>query len=315
MTGLRPFRLIPAYHERVWGGHRLKRCSPPVGEAWLVEAHNAIADGPFAGLALADLAGRERDRLLGTDGAAACRNGFPLIIKLLDTAEWISVQVHPDDCLAEALEGPGATGKTEAWYVIDARPGAGIVTGVMPGASIPLLAAIDDPARALEHLAFRHVGPGDTALVEAGTVHSLGPGLLVYEVQQASHLTYRAYDWGRDASVRDIDLERFSLAADPARRACILPADDGPGLRLLAGCAYFRLEQATGDAGIHLETAGRTFHAVTAINGAVTIEGHRWAERLDVLDTVVVPAGAGAYCLRTDPGGRALIASVPPSSS
>ena len=131
MTGLRPFRLMPAYHERVWGGHRLKRCSPPVGEAWLVDAHNLIADGPFAGVALADLAARERSRLLGTDGAAACSDGFPLIIKLLDTADWISVQVHPDDCLAEALEGPGATGKTEAWHIIDALPGAGIVTGVM----------------------------------------------------------------------------------------------------------------------------------------------------------------------------------------
>ena len=136
----------------------------------------------------------------------------------------------------------------------------------------------------------------------------------MYEVQQASHLTYRAYDWGRDGRARDIDIERFSRAADPSRRARILPAAGGPGHRLLADCAYFRLEQATGDVALHLETADRTFHAITAIDSAVTIGGHCWAERLDALETIIVPAGAGAYSLRAETGGRALIASVPPSS-
>lgn len=307
-----PFRLVPAYHERVWGGHRLKRCSPPIGEAWLVDAHNRIAGGPFAGATFGDLPAREQARLLGTDGSAAAGGGFPIIIKLLDTADWISVQVHPDDRLASEIEGPGATGKTEAWHIIEAAPGAGIVAGLRPGATLESIASACSPAEAFEHLLFRPVGRGDTALVEAGTVHSLGPGLLVYEVQQASHLTYRGYDWGREAGGRDVDLDRFARAADPSRRACVLPGLQGPGLRLLADCEYFRIEQACGESGLHFEPGGRTFHAITAVDGAVTIEAHSWCERVDPLDTIVVPANSEAYCLRTHAGARALIASVPP---
>ncbi len=125
---------------------------------------------------------------------------FPLLIKLLDPADWLSIQVHPDDALAREIEGEGFRGKTEAWYVLDAEPGAELIAGVRTGtAAGDVHAAIRNGS--LDTMLERHsVRAGDSLLVEAGLIHALGPGIFIYEVQQNSDLTYRVSDWGRPAS-------------------------------------------------------------------------------------------------------------------
>ena len=199
---LAPFLVEPILKERVWGGSRLGRHTPPYGEAWIVSDQSPIGSGPFLWKTLSEAVAAAPAEILGQ--SVFDREGaiFPLLIKLLDPADWLSIQVHPDDALAAELEGPGFRGKTEAWYVLEADPGAELIAGVRPGiASEDVLSVIRNGS--LEVLLERHpVREGDALLVEAGLIHALGPGVFIYEVQQSSDLTYRVSDWGRPCQRR-----------------------------------------------------------------------------------------------------------------
>ena len=129
----RLFRLEPQYRERVWGGQRLKAQDPPVGEAWVAFGESVVSEGAHAGQTLAELAARYGAALLGVDAASRFGTRFPLLVKLLDCADWLSVQVHPDDEQARRLVGPDASGKTEVWHLIEAEPDASILAGTKPG--------------------------------------------------------------------------------------------------------------------------------------------------------------------------------------
>src|SRR5215207_4051996 len=131
----RLFRLEPQYRERVWGGQRLKAADPPVGEAWVAFGESVVSEGEHAGQTVAELAARYGAELLGADAASRFGTRFPLLVKLLDCADWLSVQVHPDDEQAARLVGPGEFGKSEAWHFIEAEPGATIYAGVRAGTS------------------------------------------------------------------------------------------------------------------------------------------------------------------------------------
>ena len=126
---------------------------------------------------------------------------FPLLVKLLDPAGWLSVQVHPDDALAHRLGGPDAVGKAEAWYVIEADPDAELLVGVRPSVrEADLREAMRRGAATTDLLARQAVAAGDAVMIPPGTLHAVGPGVLLYEVQQPSDLTYRVDDWGRPAT-------------------------------------------------------------------------------------------------------------------
>lgn len=125
--------LEPQYRERVWGGQRLHPAQPPVGEAWIAFGSSRVASGPLAGRTLEELSRHLVADLLGTVVAARFGARFPLLAKLLDCADWLSVQVHPDDAQAETMVGRGEFGKTEAWYFIDTSPGSGSSPVSSPG--------------------------------------------------------------------------------------------------------------------------------------------------------------------------------------
>ena len=129
------FLLEPQYRERVWGGQRLKAADPPVGEAWVAFGESRVVGGAHAGRAVAELAAEYGEDLLGRVVFEAYGTRFPLLAKLLDCADWLSVQVHPNDEQARRLVGPGEFGKSEAWHFIEAEPGATIYAGVRPGTS------------------------------------------------------------------------------------------------------------------------------------------------------------------------------------
>jgi mannose-6-phosphate isomerase len=133
MTALLPFQLDTQYRQRVWGGQQLKQAQPPIGEAWIIYEENLVSGGENAGRPLASLVADEGARLLGKRVVAHTGGRFPLLIKLLDCADWLSVQVHPDDEQAKRLEGPGQFGKTEAWHILAAESGARLIAGVKPG--------------------------------------------------------------------------------------------------------------------------------------------------------------------------------------
>lgn len=302
-------RALPLPKERVWGGSRLgPPAALPIGELWVASPWNVVAGGTFSGRSLEEVAGELGADLVGSAGMGRPpgQPGFPLLVKLLDPAAWLSVQVHPDDDDARALAGEGAVGKTEAWYVVEADPGAELLAGVRAGVSDGAVrAAIREGAATTALLERRTVRPGDALLLPAGTLHAVGPGLLLYELQQPSDLTYRVDDWGRPATpgrplhtAESLVAVRAAIHPEPAR---------APGR--LATCPHFMLDAF--DDRTDLDPGGRTLHVVTAIGGRVHLAGSGWDERLDPLGTVVVPATAGPYALEPAPGARALVAALP----
>jgi len=226
---LYPCRFKPIYIEKIWGGRNLKRLfgrdlpvGQNIGESWeLADLHNGasvLANGPDAGRTLTEVTHRLADELLG--GAAPSDHGaFPLLLKLLDANDILSLQVHPDSAAVEDI-GADAALKTECWYVLESRNGT-IYKGVRPGVEAGAFReAIDSDT--VERLVRRYdVAAGDFHYLPAGTVHALGAGVVVAEVQTPSDTTYRVTDWGRG---REIHVERSMQ--------CIhfTPADDvAPG--------------------------------------------------------------------------------------
>lgn len=226
-----PLPLLPILMPKVWGGRRLATLGKslpdgPVGESWELAdlgattasggggqaARSPIATGPLAGQTLHDALTAWGRALLG-DATPSSEGNFPLLVKYLDAREHLSVQVHPDAAYAAAH--PGANLKTESWYIVAAEPGAELFIGLQPGTTR------DDLARAIADgtvpriMRSRPAVPGECHTLPSGTVHALGAGVLVAEVQTPSDTTYRLYDWTReyDRPVRELHIEQALACA------------------------------------------------------------------------------------------------------
>jgi mannose-6-phosphate isomerase len=287
----------------------------PVGEAWVAWEGCTVATGPDAGRTLASIVADDPAGLLGPDGVAAADGRFPLLVKILDTADWLSLQVHPDDATAIALEGPGAVGKTESWYVLDADPGSEILLGVEPG--IPAeraLAAVRDGSL---HMLARRVGvrAGDVVLVRAGLLHAIGPGILLYELQQPSDITYRVSDWGRPpSSARPLHPDESLASLRPGASAQPVASRLDPDDRLRAiACEKFAGDLvAVAETPASIATGGRSVHVVTVVEGVMVVESAGAAEHVGRFESVVVPASVPVYDLIPAGGpARAVVARIP----
>lgn len=309
----KPLLLVPEYRDYVWGGEYL-RPGHRTAEAWIVYEQDTIASGPHAGRTLLDLAGSHGSSLLGRRVIQRTGNRFPLLIKLLDCANWLSLQVHPDDQQAQRLEGPGQFGKTEAWHILNAQPGSSLLFGLKP-ATTPQ--DLDNAVRSgkVMDLVMRHtVQNGDTIFIRPGMIHALGPGLLIYEVQQTSNITYRVWDWDRPASAgRALHIEQSLEVLDPYAEAHVLPKPvaAGSGRQVLVHCPYFTLEMLTvNTVPLPLRTDGETFHILTITQGEAKVSGEQWDFNLKPYDTLVLPADCGEYQLETNHSATLLKASV-----
>jgi len=316
-----PLRLAPEYRPYVWGGDRLRPGHNPTAEAWVVYEGDLITEGAMegrslAGQTLAQAAEAHGEALLGRRALQTTGLRFPAAVKLLDCRQWLSLQVHPNDDQAQALEGPGHFGKTEAWHFIEAAPNAEILCGFKHSLKPHEL---EDALRAgkalLEHVERMPVHTGDTVLLTPGTLHALGPGLLVYEVQQTSDLTYRVYDWDRPLSAgRKLHIEQSLAALQPASRPQPQPAPATPPGQpaLLARSQYFELWLAASQGEpLVLDTRGASFHALTVLDGAARIETAGGAVRISCLETALAPAAAEKYRVIPEPQVRLLAAMVP----
>jgi mannose-6-phosphate isomerase len=308
--------LEPQFRERVWGGQRLRASDPPIGEAWIAFGDSVVATGPLAGRSLAGLAAEHGPALLGSSVHGRYGRRFPLLAKLLDCADWLSVQVHPTDEQARRMVGPEEFGKTEAWFFLQTTPDARILLGVRPGTTAVELATAIREGRVAEVATTVPVHGGEAVLIPAGTLHALGPGLLLYEIQQESDTTYRAYDWGRPQSTgRKLHIEE----------SVEVTTTDGPGeptSPVVAGatgtadaidCPYFDLDLARiGATPLPLDTGGRSFHILTAIEGVAEIEAGAEVARLERFETALVAGATGTYRVRAATGSATLLkASVP----
>lgn len=311
-----PFSLAPEYRDYVWGGSRLRPDVVPTAEAWIIFAGNRITSGPYAGRALSDLASEFGIDLLGTKAVAQTGTRFPVLVKILDCAQWLSLQVHPNDEQAQKLEGENFFGKTEAWHVLEAEPNAKLVAGIKPNVSAEkLLSAIRSQGKAiLELVEMVEVTANDTLFMNPGTIHALGPGLLIYEIQQTSDLTYRVYDWGRpETETRKLHIEKAIAVANP--NAVSLPVkppqmEDGEATTLTQ-CQFFNLDAVQVEKKtVRLETRGESFHGLTVIEGQVQVSAEGEAFVLHKFETLLIPACCGAYQVQPLQKSRVLKASV-----
>lgn len=308
-------RFEEAFFERIWGGHRLRNqlrlaapADRPIGEAWLISDHDqhesVVAKGPWAGRTLHELLVNHRDYLLGTQARPTVHGRFPLLLKILDAADVLSVQVHPDDAAALAMNEPDV-GKTEMWHVLDSEPGSSLICGLDPALTREgFLAAVADNTIAGSMRQFP-APPGTTAFVAAGTVHAIGAGILLAEIQQNSDLTYRIYDWDRvdgNGQRRELHLEKAArvtrFGSDHGGAATPLDyVRDGVTITVLGACAYFanQLIRMSGHAA--LDTAGRSFHIVMPRDRAITVTAANETIELAPCRAVLIPAGVGPFQL------------------
>jgi mannose-6-phosphate isomerase len=312
------FLLEPQYRERVWGGQRLKAADPPVGEAWVAFEESRVREGEHAGQTVAGLAEKYGEQLLGRRVAERYGTRFPLLVKLLDCADWLSVQVHPDDEQARRLVGPDEFGKAEAWHFIEAEPGASIYAGIRAGTSEEELEAAIRDGRVLEVAERLEVKAGETVYIPAGTLHALGPGLLLYEVQQSSDTTFRVYDWDRPASAgRKLHVEESVAVTDPRRGSAVRPEPElsGTAAAVALVCPYFELEVVRLDVeALDDDTLGETFHVLTVTEGSVELSSADETVRLDKYQTALVAGGVGAYRLRAGANGARLLRAAVPAN-
>lgn len=302
MTQLSPLRFRPVIRNYLWGGRRLgTELGKPIGdseaaaESWEIVDHGAdqsvVIEGPLAGHSLHDLVTRHGAELLGRNFS---RQQFPLLLKLLDCQKTLSVQVHPNDEQAAKLTPPDL-GKTEAWVVLAAEPGSKIYAGLKPGVDRQALARAIRDGTCDECLYQFEPRVGDCLLIEAGTVHALGAGLLIAEIQQASDTTYRLFDWNRvdrDGKPRELHI-RQALDVIDFSRGPVDPMHPNPlpkgGVTCLAACDKFVLDRR--------EVVGRQqlprderFHILAVIDGSIEMQSASGTEQLKRGDTVLVPA-------------------------
>ncbi|MBK8024137.1 MAG: class I mannose-6-phosphate isomerase [Chloroflexi bacterium] len=299
---LYPFLLAPSLHVLVWGGRkldtRLGKLLPtdqPYGEAWELHDSASVVNGPLAGRTIADLVSQYGAALLG-DGHEPAQ-GMPLLIKLLDANDWLSVQVHPNDEQAAALEGQ-PRGKTEAWYVIDAEPGARLINGVKPGTTREGIAEAIRQDTVRDLLQYVEVQPGDGLFMPAGTVHALGPGLLIYEVQQSSNTTYRLYDWGRmglDGKPRALHIDKGTQVANPDLHSVAKRGEGESGL--VFESPYFCTVRHTLDgSSVEVQTGG-CFQAITVLDGVFSVDAAAESVDVPIGRTAFVPACIDRFVL------------------
>jgi mannose-6-phosphate isomerase len=307
----------------MWSGHRLaawlgvQDSVPRVGETWQVYEGNKITNGPLAGQTLAEATDAFGDSLVGTRTTARYGRDFPLLAKLIDADDALSVQVHPDDAYAHRVEAAtGFHGKTEAWHILAADAGASLAYGFARPVSAPEVAAAVADGTLETLLQSLAAAPGDTVYVPAGTVHAIGPGILLYEIQQKSDLTYRIYDYGRkDAKTglpRALHLDKALDVLDfnPPPRGRLTPLTLARGRDVLLACPLFALESWRSDEPLALSTDPGTFEILTVIDGVLRLQWDGGA--LDLRrQAVVLPAGLRAYTLTPEAGSRWLRAYVP----
>ncbi|MFC6645259.1 type I phosphomannose isomerase catalytic subunit [Granulicella cerasi] len=292
-----PFVLEPIFKERIWGASELPAPYPqpepgkPIGEVWLTALECTIAEGESAGTTLGELMPE-----------------FPLLMKVLLPKEKLSVQVHPND--AEAQRINEARGKTECWYVMQADAGAEVALGLKPGVRVEDLRAAIAEGRAEDKLQMVPVKAGDLVFVDAGTIHAIGPGMVVLETQQYSDVTYRLYDYGRP---RELHLEAGLAVSKTGTEAGLTKPVEHPTYTRLVECEYFAVDE------LKLDTHGETklefsdkLQILVALDEGASLRSQEGDVQMHLPKgkAVVLPAGA-SYAVLAHSGGKVMRVLAP----
>ena len=313
---LYPLKFKPALKEKVWGGHKLEpilhlpQTPQKIGEAWLMWEGLCAADGPLQGRSLSEITQTYGAALLGTQSADA--KAFPLLIKFLDPQEFLSVQNHPDDAYAQQHEGV-PYGKNEAWLVLQAEPGTQLIHGLKREVSRDELRNAMHNNTLMSLCEYVPAQAGDVFINTPGVIHALGTGIVIYEVQQSSDVTYRLYDWDRKPApgepVRELHIDKGADVADlrPIQQHTLKPVvlhEAGVTRTLLVACPSYASEKLDIHAQTTQHTAGRSFHILTALQGQGMVRVGQDGQdgqidgahvELSSGESVLVPACIGEY--------------------
>lgn len=327
---LHPLCFKDNFHQSIWGGRSLQTLldknlpqNKKIGESWEVSSHphgmSVVSGGAFDGRTLDDLTLEYPEEILGRTAASRSKK-FPLLIKLIDAAGKLSLQVHPDDKYA-ARHGHDI-GKTEAWHVIHAKPGSKIICGLKQKMSAEEeLQAIEDGS-IIKNLHEFQVRPGDSIFVPARTIHALEDGLLVYEVQEASDVTYRIFDWGRtdaEGNPRPLNVKDAIAVTDRKnisnhRTKPIAIKRAGFTRMICAACEYFVMERYEIKNTLEREMAD-SFDALTVIGGSGQIIYSKGNLPIRRGQTVLLPAGLRKYKIDCTSPITAIVSHVPSSEA
>lgn len=310
MTRPYPLKFQPEFKERVWGGRALTQFGLDlpeghIGEGWMIGDHpngtTKVVNGELAGLGLDEVREQYGKEWFGFNGFSEKNGRFPLLIKLLDCNDDLSVQVHPTDTY-EGLP-QGELGKTEMWYVLDAKPGATIIYGLKDGIDPTAMAKAIDEGRIMEVLQEVPVQAGDTFYIPAGTVHALCAGVVVAEIQQNSDTTYRLYDYNRpglDGKPRELhivdSLNAIAYEGTGATRMSTNGAVANEWL-LLAESPYFRVEKGMVDKPWSLTTTPESFVILVICEGKGTLHTANKEIAFQAGECFLLPANLGKYTL------------------
>ncbi len=313
--------MSPLFDPRPWGTLDLSPIYPnqkfaeKIGESWLTGDDCRVANGPLSGRSLSELSQKFGPELVGE--AARDPKRFPLLVKFLFPHEKLSVQVHPDDASAQQAGQPW--GKTECWYVADAKPGAQVALGLRPGVTCEQLEQAIRGNRAEGLLNWIDIRRGDLIYVAGGTVHTLGPGSVLVETQQQSDTTYRLYDYGRP---RELHLKEGLAAvkevvgSGKVARPAVEAARNGFQREELVAAPYFVVEKFSLKAVKGFSTADesgvRSVQILVGLEGCGVVEAHG-AEPVAFGkgDAVVVPAAAWNFEVRPQWDVEFILAHVP----
>ncbi|HUP77707.1 MAG TPA: type I phosphomannose isomerase catalytic subunit [Pirellula sp.] len=320
-----PIRFQPIFRSYIWGGDRLAsqlgKKPPGSGiwaESWEIvdhrEGESIVIDGAFAGWTLRQLIESFPNEVIGRDTP---NERFPLLLKYLDCQRVLSVQVHPDDAYGAKMPQPDR-GKTEAWYVIDAKPDAKLYAGLQAGVDRQSLLDAIEKGETVNCLHVLSPKPGDCVFIPAGTVHALGAGLLVAEIQQASDCTFRLFDWDRvdkdgqprqlhiDQALDVIDFERGPIEFVP--RPQMTAADS----QTLVNCDKFTLKEFAYPGTYRLDS--KQLAIVTVPKGNIVLRTSSNEFSLERGQTVLVPVACPLATFEVSEGTRVLVSTLPGAS-
>lgn len=308
------YKLNPACKDYLWGGKRLIKDygieydGEVCAEAWVLSCHkdgtSTITNGIEKGKTLTELVKKDRS-ILG----ANCERfeDFPILIKLIDAKNNLSIQVHPDDEYAQSHEGQ--YGKTEMWYVLDAEEGAFLYQGFEKAISKEEFINRIENNTLTEVLHKKYVKKGDVVFISPGTLHAIGEGILVAEIQQNSNVTYRVYDYGRvgaDGKPRELHISK-ALAVTKLEKVTEYNAKDGH----VALCNYFCVDKAvvTEDVGYKGMAGNDSFISILAIEGSCTVYSSEEVVNIKKGDSIFISANTGSY--KIEGNAELIVTSIP----
>lgn len=326
-TQIYPLLFTPVCKDLIWGGDRIARIfnrepkQKICAESWEIsdrpEGMSTVSNGPLAGSSLHELVETMHEDLLGSCLSTAIRRGkslvFPLLIKIIDAKQRLSVQVHPDERTADIC---GGEAKTEMWYVLDAEPEARIFAGLRPGVDRQAFEEALRRKQIEDTLCSIALQPGMAIYIPGGRIHSIGEGSLLLEAQQNSNTTYRVYDWdrpGKDDKLRDLHIEQalhvinwednLPLTIEPSKL-------EHPGMNSqwkVITCPYFHITRFEL---LEPETTcndGSSFHILFTVTGNTDIEGNGFIEKLSPGTSCLLPAALDRYTLTPTDGNTTII--------